>query len=224
MAPLVVFFYGGGWRSGAKQDYEFVAASLTEAGLIVAIPDYRLFPDVRFPVFVEDGALAVASSLAYLSKTGTELSGIYLMGHSAGAHIAAMLAMNEEYLAAHALETGAIEGFIGLSGPYDFLPIEGGYLTEVFPSWNRATSQPINFVTRAAPHTLLIHGTDDTTVDVSNSQNLAAALRDHEVDVMLRTYEGVGHVRVMLGLAKPLKLTTRTLEDSLAFISATSAR
>jgi acetyl esterase/lipase len=217
-APLVVFFYGGGWTSGAKQDYEFVAASLTEAGLIVAIPDYRLFPDVRFPVFVEDGALAVASSLAYLSNNGTKPSGMYLMGHSAGAHIAAMLAMNEEYLAAHSIETGILDGFIGLSGPYDFLPIEGGYLEEVFPNSNRAASQPINFVSEAAPRTLLIHGSDDTTVNVLNSQKLAAALRERAVDVTLKTYEGVGHIKVMLGLARPLDFTTSTLEDSRAFI------
>ena len=222
-APLVVFFYGGGWRSGAKTDYEFVAASLTEAQMIVAIADYRLFPEVRFPAFVEDGAIAVASSLAHLRAQGIEPAGIYLMGHSAGAHIAALLAMNETYLAAHGIDSTNLAGFIGLSGPYDFLPIEGGYLEDVFPRPSRSASQPITFVRSGAPRTLLIHGTGDTTVDVSNSRKLATALRERSVDVTLKTYEGVGHVRVMLGLAKPIRLTASTLEDSRAFIQAASA-
>ena len=220
-APLVVFFYGGSWTSGAKENYEFVAASLTEAGMIVVIPDYRVFPDVQFPAFVEDGALAVAWSLANLSRYGLDHSSVYLMGHSAGAHIAAMLAMNGDYLAAQDIGVDALNGFIGLSGPYDFLPIEGGYLEEVFPIANRATSQPIDFVSPAAPPTLLIHGTGDTTVSISNSRRLAAALREHAVDVTLKTYEDAGHVRVVLGLAGPLEFVSSTLEDSRAFILAT---
>jgi acetyl esterase/lipase len=146
------------------------------------------------------------------------------MGHSAGAHIAAMLAMNGDYLASHDIETDALGGFIGLSGPYDFLPIEGGFLEEVFPPTSRSASQPINFVSPAAPPTLLIHGTGDTTVSIANSRGLAAALRERAVDVTLKTYEGVGHVRIMLGLAKPVDFLARTLEDSRAFILDTSTQ
>ena len=223
-APLVVFFYGGSWTNGDKADYEFVAASLTEAGIIVVIPDYRLFPAVRFPAFVEDGALAVAWSLRNLSSYGVDASSVYVMGHSAGAHIAAMLAMNEDYLAAHDVDTDTLNGFIGLSGPYDFLPIEGEFLQSVFPLTSRAASQPINFVSATAPPTLLIHGTDDTTVSISNSLGLTAALRERAVDVTLKTYEGAGHVRVMLGLAKPIDFLASTLEDSQAFILGTSTQ
>lgn len=222
-APLVVFFYGGGWRGGNKSNYEFVAASLTEMGNVVVIPDYRLFPNVRFPSFVEDGALALAWSLANLPSYGAAPSRVYVMGHSAGAHIAALLAMNEDYLAAHGIETDVLSGFIGLAGPYDFLPIEGGYLETVFPPASRAASQPINFVSAAAPPTLLIHGTDDTTVSISNSRSLADALRENAVDVTLKTYEEAGHVAVMLGLAKPLRFIASTLEDSRDFISTTHA-
>jgi acetyl esterase/lipase len=223
-APLVVFFYGGSWTNGDKADYEFVAASLTEAGIVVVIPNYRLYPAVRFPAFVEDGADAVAWSLANISSYGVNPSSVYVMGHSAGAHIAAMLAMNGDYLASRDIETDALAGFIGLSGPYDFLPIEGGFLEEVFPPTSRSASQPINFVSPAAPPTLLIHGTGDTTVSIANSRGLAAALRERAVDVTLKTYEGVGHVRIMLGLAKPVDFLARTLEDSRAFILDTSTQ
>lgn len=221
-APLVVFFYGGSWTDGDKADYEFVAASLTEAGMIVVIPDYRLYPAVRFPAFVEDGALAVAWSLENIPSFGVAPSSVYVMGHSAGAHIAAMLAMNGDYLAAHDVDADALGGFIGLSGPYDFLPIEGGFLEAVFPPATRDASQPINFVSPAAPPTLLIHGTGDTTVSIANSRSLAAALRERAVDVTLKTYDGTGHVRVMLALAKPIDFVASTLEDSQAFILGTS--
>ncbi len=223
-APVVVFLYGGSWTDGNKADYEFVAASLTEDGVIVVIPDYRLYPGVRFPAFVEDGALAVAWSLANIPRYGVTPSKVYLMGHSAGAHIAAMLALDGDYLAVHDLKPKTIDGFIGLSGPYDFLPIEGGILEDLFPPASRAASQPINFVSAAAPPTLLIHGTADTTVSIANSRGLAAALRAHAVDVTLKTYEGAGHARVMLGLAKPIDFVASTLADSREFILGTTTR
>lgn len=217
-APLVVFFYGGGWRSGDKDNYEFVASSLTEAGITVVIPDYRLYPDVAFPAFVEDAAAAVSWSVRNAERLGVSTNAVFLMGHSAGAHIASLVALDESYLGNESEADVSIRAWIGLSGPYDFLPIEWSYLQEVFPEPNREQSQPVNFVTPDAPPALLIHGTDDSTVRIDNSLSLLGRLQDKGVASRLESYDGVGHVSVMLALAPPLDFLADTLQDSRDFI------
>lgn len=222
-APVVIFFYGGGWRRGAKQNYEFVASSLTQAGYAVAIPDYRLFPDVVFPAFVEDGALAVAWILKNVRNHGGDPDRVFLMGHSAGAHIATLIGLDGRYLAEHGVDVGNIDGLIGLSGPYDFLPIESGYLLDVFPEEHRAASQPVNFVSATAPPALLIHGSDDGVVKAANSERLAAQLSRNGVGVRLRVYDGAGHAVIAAALAPALEFMGDTLEDSRNFLDALSA-
>ena len=222
-APLVVFFYGGGWRSGDKDNYEFVASALTEAGITVIIPDYRLFPDVTFPAFVEDAAAAVSWSVDNAQELGVSTDAVFLMGHSAGAHIASLVALDRSYLARVSETEVSIRAWVGLSGPYDFLPIEWSYLQDVFPEPIREQSQPVNFVSAAAPPALLIHGTDDTTVRIDNSQSLLGRLHGEGVPARLLSYEDVGHVGVMLALAPPLDFLADTLKDSREFILETLA-
>jgi len=217
-APLVVFFYGGGWRNGSKADYEFIASAMTDAGIAVAIPDYRLFPDVSFPAFVEDGAAALAWLVENARDYGIDTNRIFVMGHSAGAHIAACIALDPTYLRANGLERSTITGFIGLSGPYDFLPIESGYLLDVFPASTREQSQPINLVSAAAPPTLLIHGTSDSTVRIANSRKLERRLHAAGVPVEFRAYNGASHARVVMAIAPPLGFLGSTLVDSQAFV------
>ena len=222
-SPVVVFFYGGGWRKGAKENYEFVASSLTESGYAVVIPDYRVFPGVVFPGFVDDGAQAVAWVLNNAAHYDLDPDRVFLMGHSAGAHIAALLSLDQRYLEKHGIEVGRIRALIGLSGPYDFLPIESGYLLDVFPEESRAASQPVNFVTAAAPPTLLIHGEDDDIVNPANSESLAERLSQHGVDVSIRLYDGAGHAKIAVALAPALDFMGDTLEDSRSFLDALSA-
>ena len=217
-SPVVVFFYGNGWRKASKANFEFVASSLTRAGIVVLIPDYRSYPEVAFPVFVEDGARAVAWAGRNLDGLADGQRPLFLMGHSAGAQIAALLALDKHYLD----DVGAppLAGFIGLSGPYDFLPLEPGYMQEVFPEETRPASQPINFVSAQAPRTLLIHGTSDERVLPEHSERLAAALEAEGVPVTLKLYEDTGHARVVVALAPPLQFVADTMADTIDFIES----
>jgi len=219
-APVVVFFYGNGWREAARADFEFVGSALAEDGIIVVVPDYRAYPEVSFPAFVEDGAAAVRWAMDNIDGVADGVRPLYLMGHSAGAHIAAMLSLDPQYLAAVADPPPPLAGFIGLSGPYDFLPLDEGYLQQVFPEDTRPQSQPIEFVSAAAPRTLLVHGTDDKRVLPEHSQRLAQRLEEEGVPVTLRLYDGTGHVRVVAALAPPLQFIADTLDDVVAFIRA----
>ena len=219
-APLIVFFYGGGWRSGSREDYLFVGQALASKGFVVAIPDYRLYPEVRFPTFVEDGALAVAYLLDPEKSPRTVGRKTVLAGHSAGAHTALMLTLNADYLGTLDVDANAaISGAIGLSGPYDFAPIKGERLQKIFaPADPVSTSQPITFARADAPPVLLIHGLSDTTVLLRNSRNLAARLQELGGEVTLIEYPKIGHAPMVGAFAVPLRWLAPTLEDVTAFV------
>lgn len=219
-APLVIFFYGNGWREASKSDFEFVASALTQAGFVVIVPDYRAYPEVTFPAFVEDGAGAVMWAAHNIDGLADDTRPLFLMGHSAGAQIAALLAFDEKYLAGPDGSAPPIAGFLGLAGPYDFLPLDPGYMEEVFPEDSRPQSQPIAFVSARAPRSLLIHGTSDRRVLPEHSERLAAALESAGVPVTSKFYDGAGHARVVAALAPPLQFIADTMADSIAFIEA----
>lgn len=217
-APVVVFFYGGGWKGGARADYRFVAAELASRGVLVVVPDYRVYPEVVFPAFVEDGALAVKWVQDRVAQYGGDTGRIYLMGHSAGAHIAAMLALNRRYLESAGADGNRLAGFIGLAGPYDFLPVTSKTMKRIFGDPAPRSTQPIDFVTAAAPPVLLVTGEDDTTVLPENSRRLAERIRAAGGSASEISYEGVGHARIVGAFSPPLSKGVPVVEDVLRFI------
>lgn len=216
--PVVVFFYGGGWEEGTRADYRFVGAALASRGVLTVIADYRLYPEVVFPTFLDDAALAVKWTQQHAADYAGAPQRLFLMGHSAGAHIAAMLAINEQYLYNAGADPQAIAGLIGLSGPYDFLPLKSPTLKKIFGDPAPRTTQPIDFVTRDAPPALLITGADDDTVNPGNSRRLAAKLEAAGRPVQQRVYAGVGHGRVVAAFAPPLSYGVPVTQDVLRFI------
>jgi acetyl esterase/lipase len=218
--PVVVFFYGGSWQFGNRGDYRFVGQALAARGMLAVIPDYRVYPEARFPTFIEDGAAAVAWVHANAARFGGDPEQIYLMGHSAGAHIAAMLALDNAYLAAAGLGDAALAGLIGLAGPYDFLPLTDPTLQEVFAVPDLAVTQPVNQVTPAAPPAFLATGEDDVTVRPRNTLHLAQALERVGTPVEQRRYASIGHVGIVLALAAPFRWLAPVLDDVARFVGA----
>jgi acetyl esterase/lipase len=218
--PVVVFFYGGRWQSGAREQYAFVAQALASQGFVVVVPDYRLYPQVTFPAFVEDGARAVAWAHQHIARFGGDPRRLHLMGHSAGAHIAMLLTLDAHYLAEQGLGPGALASTVGLGGPYDFLPFTSRDVRALMgpqEGWER--TQPIRFVDGSAPPLLLVHGLGDTTVKPSNALRLAARVREAGGCVQLRLYPEAGHLEPLLGLAAPLRpFTPRVLEPVADFL------
>ena len=211
----VIFFYGGAWETGSKGDYLFVAQALVASGYTVVIPDYRLYPAVRFPAFVDDGARAARWTA---DRVGSDK--VFIMGHSAGAHIALLLAANTPYLATAGVDRMNLGGAIGLSGPYDFLPLKSAKLIEIFGGANKPEIEAITFARAPLPPALLIHGTADTTVYPRNSQNLAAAWRAAGAPVELKLYPDVGHVDVVAAMYGLLSGRAPTRTDVLAWLDA----
>lgn len=209
----VIFFYGGAWDSGSKNDYLFVGQALAARGVTTIIADYRLYPEVTFPAFVEDGARATGWAA---ERVGTDR--LFLMGHSSGAHIALVLAANTPYLATAGVDRMALPGAIGLSGPYDILPLTSRRLQQIFGGADRKETQPITFATAPLPPVLLIHGTADLTVRPANSERLATAWRRAGGRADLKLYPEVDHVDLIAAFSDFLHKRAPTRDDVLAWI------
>ena len=221
-ATLCVFYYGGGWESGAKEAYAFVGAAFAARGIVTVVPDYRVYPEVRFPDFLSDAARAVRWAKDHAAELGADPDRVVLVGHSAGAHIAAMLAMDQHWLNEVGLDPRRdVAGLAGIAGPYDFLPLQSDTLKIIFgPPEQLARTQPINFVTGGEPPTLLITGGFDYSVDPRNSARLAAKLESTGGKVTAINYPGIGHALVLGAVAKPLRFLAPTLRDTSAFIDS----
>lgn len=218
---VVVFFYGGNWNTGTRSQYGFVGKALASRGIMTVVADYRLSPQVAYPVFIEDSAQTVAWTLKHIGQYGGNTGRIFVAGHSAGAYNAAMVALDPRWLAKFGATPAQLKGWIGIAGPYDFLPIVEESIKPAFLFPNTpADSQPIRHVSAFAPPTLLISGTADTVVDpVRNSMRLATDLRNAQVSVQNITFEGIGHGMLVGAFAPLLRLYVPVLDDISNFVS-----
>ncbi len=217
--PLIVFWHGGRWSFGDKNDYRFVGAALAELGYVAVLPDYRHYDQVKLPGFMDDAARAALWAVAHGAEFGADPHRLYLMGHSAGAHMAALVTLDPRYFAAAGQSVPRVAGVIGLSGPYDFLPLLEPDVQDMFgPPPLYPESQPINFVRADAPPMLLLHGLKDDTVWPKNSRNLATALGARGVPVTLRLYPKLGHADTVAALSKAARGRAPTLADIAAFV------
>lgn len=223
-APVIVFFYGGNWVSGKRGDYAFVGRALAARGFVVVVPDYRLYPQVRYPDFLNDAAQAVAWTERNIAGHGGDPKRVFVMGHSAGAYNAAMVALDERWLGRQGIAPGSLRGWIGLAGPYDFLPIQNRTTRPVFDYPDtRPESQPVNHVGAKAPPALLIAARSDDLVDPArNTGGLADKLRAAGVPVRVAYYGGVNHYTLVASLSSSLHGLAPTLDAVQAFVDATA--
>ena len=216
--PVVVFFYGGAWESGDKSSYLFAAEALTSRGYVVVIPNYRLYPEVIFPAYMEDAALAMKWTFDNISRHEGDPANVFVMGHSAGAQLAALVAYDGKYLSQLGIDKRRIKGVVSLAGPLDFLPLTEANLFLIFPESVRAASQPINFIDGKESPSLLLHGEADTRVGIHNSRNLAARITERGGVVETTYYPEMDHVGILLALAAPLRNGKSVLERIAKFI------
>jgi acetyl esterase/lipase len=218
-APVIVFFYGGGWVKGERGHYGFAAKALAARGYVVVVSDYRKVPGVRFPSFVEDGAAAMKWTAANIGRYGGDAQRVAVAGHSAGAYIAVMLALNPRYLASQGIARGFIKAGVGLSGPYDFLPFDSKRSIDAMRQWPRpAETQPVSYISKDAPPLLLVTGTADDTVKPRNAIILAQKLKQAGTPVAFKAYEGLGHEDVVMALSKPFRSKAPVLDDIASFL------
>jgi acetyl esterase/lipase len=219
--PLLIFLHGGRWTHGSRKQYRFVGQAFARHGIAAAVCGYRTWPGVRFPGFVEDAATAIAALQQQAEQLGADPNRIVLCGHSAGAHIAALLVTGTNYLEDAGGSREGIAGMIGMSGPYDFLPIKDEDLLDIFgPNDTHHASQPISFVDGREPSMLLLHGGKDKSVSPRNSKKLAQAVQERGGHAQVVMYPWLNHTRTVGGLATRLTwLLGPVLEDCVGFVN-----
>jgi len=223
-APVVIFFWGGSWQSGNRSTYGFLGRTLASRGLVVVVPDYRTYPAVRYPAFLYDSARAVAWAREHAVDFGGDPARLSLMGHSAGAYNAAMLVADERYLAAVGGNRGWVSAWVGLAGPYDFLPLEDPVLERIFaPAEPPASSQPVSWIDEHVPPTLLVVSEDDPVVDPRNTRRLAERLDRLGVPVEVLRVENLRHVGVVASLSNVFPFDDEVLETVSRFLGHPSA-
>ena len=219
-APVLLFFYGGGWQGGRRGDYLALGQVFASVGIVTAVADYRIYPDVKYPAFVEDAAAALTFLHAHVAEHGGDTSRIFVSGHSAGAYNAVMLASEPAFIEASGGKLDWIAGVIGIAGPYDFLPMEEKEYVDMFHGRNNMDSMPVNHITGPRPPMLLVTGDRDRTVHPRNTQSMAARLRAAGSPVAEIHYPGAGHVGIILSLLAPFRSLTPLRRDMLDFIHA----
>lgn len=223
--PVVVFIYGGSWDSGRRQDYAWVGRALAAQGFLTVVPDYRLVPENPYPDFLADGAAAVRWTRDNAARFGGDGDRIVLMGHSAGAYNAVMLALDRRHLDQAGVPQGAIRGAVGLAGPYDFYPWDAAASRNAFGHWPEPLeTQPVSYARADAPPLLLLHGDADSTVRPRNTSRLAARLAEAGGRATAKIYPGMDHRAAVLALSRPFRGRYPVLEDVVAFVRAETAR
>ena len=222
--PLVVFLYGGSWSMGSRRDYRFAGQALAARGFTVMVPDYRLYPQVRYPDFLTDCAQAVGYALEHARELGADPRRVFLFGHSAGAYNAAMLALDPRWLRAVGHSPDELAGWVGLAGPYDFLPIQDPGVKLVF-DWPGTSpdTQPINHVddiSRPLPAFLGAAPGDEVVRPTRNSLALMEKMTARGTPVTFRSYEHTSHALLVGALSWPLTAIAPVLDDTVAFMRA----
>jgi len=222
-SAVLIFFHGGSWHDGEREGYGFLGRAFAARGFVTVIADYRKAPSVRFPAFVQDTASAIAWVHANIAKHDGDADRIFVMGHSAGAHIAMMTALDPQWLAANNLAPNVIKGVIGLAGPYDFLPLTTDSSKIALGQWPDLTeTQPITFARADAPPLLLLTGDKDTVVKPRNSKILSETIQALGGQQQLRIYSDVDHADIIMAVARPFRQKAPVVSDVVNFIKAQS--
>lgn len=221
--PVVIFWYGGSWQEGSKSDYRFVGTALAKLGFVAVLPDYRLYPQVLFPLFDEDGARAIAWVEQHAQEFGGDPQRIVLMGHSAGGHTAAFLAFNHAFLQRFGARSSNIVGLIGLSGPYVLVPDSDALRAAFAPPFGEKDWQPIRFVDSHSPPTLLLHGLADKEVLPRETIELHDALLQKNVRVEMHLFPHRGHADTVAPFALLLRWRTPVVQEVAAFVRSVAA-
>lgn len=215
---VIIFFYGGCWgacTTYTKKNYHFVAQALTSKDYMVVIPDYRRYPEVLFPAIMDDAVAVVNWVNKNLKSDTVKNEQIFLMGHSAGGHIAAMLTVNEAYLGDKLHQN--IAGFIGLSAPYDFI-FDRPYLPKLFNNIAYEDTQPSTFVEGDEPPLLLLYGNQDKEVYLRNIVNMTKKVKLKKGQVEPHIYDGVNHVDILTALSIPMRWRYDVIKDIEIFL------
>lgn len=219
--PVIVFVHGGSWMNGSKDDYLFLGESLTKAGYITVVINYRLAPEHLYPDFVQDTALALKWVYANIGQYGGNPNKLIVMGHSAGGFNAVEAVDNQRWLQEAGVPVQAIKAVVGIAGPYSY-DFRTDSTRSAFPA-NATPEQvmPSYHVRLDAPPHLLLVGSNDKRVHPRNAEALVQALQQKNIPVQLETIQGASHLSIMAAMATRLSWYKSTRQVVLDYLNKT---
>jgi acetyl esterase/lipase len=197
--PIVVFIHGGGWHGGEKESYRDPALRVASHGYLCASIDYRLSGEAPFPAALEDCKCAVRWLRAHAADCGGDPEHVAAWGHSAGGHLAAMVALTPGRFEGDGGWPGfssAIRCALCYSTPYDLAALEqhlGIALTQFLADGGTERASPMTYVSPAAVPFLICHGDQDDLVPVEQSDRFVAAMRAAGAPAKYTRLRGAGH-------------------------------
>lgn len=218
-APVVIFFHGGGWQTGRRQEYGFVGRALASRGFLTVVAGYRLAPQIRYPAFLEDAAEATCWAVERAAALGGDPTRLAFVGHSAGGYIALQLGLDTRYLRQAGVEPAHVRAVAGLSGPYSFLPLRTPATLATFSAaQDLEDTQPVNHARPDAPAALLIHGGRDTAVSAGQSVRMGRALEAAGARAEVRIHQDLTHTDTVLALSRPFRRKAPILDEVAGFL------
>lgn len=213
-SPIIVFIHGGSWDSGSKDIYKFFAEGFTSEGYDVAVPNYRLFPEIIFPDMLHDTAKAVA----YLSNLFSNRK-VVLIGHSAGGYNALMVSMNKHYLKEQGISVcSLISGVVSISSPTGVYELKKEPLVTIFPDRFKYNDAPMAYVDNATPSLLVINGLADKVVDPQNAIILSEKVNKRGGQSVLKLYPDTNHTQAVQVMSRYFDDNISLKSDILNFI------
>ncbi|MCX6620855.1 MAG: alpha/beta hydrolase fold domain-containing protein, partial [Acidobacteria bacterium] len=197
-APVMIFLHGGAWRSGDRGLYTALGNRYAHEGIVTVIPSYRLAPADPHPAQVEDAAAAVAWAMKNLAKYGGDPKRVFLAGHSAGGHLAALLALDPKWLGKHGLTPSAFRGVIPMSGVYQIEGLERVFGTDAEV---KRQASPLTHVHAGAPSFLITYCQWDYPFLPAQAEQFQAALEKAGTSARVVYIPGLNHITEMLNIA-----------------------
>ena len=210
--PVLFFVHGGAWTLGDKVGTRNVGLTFSQQGIGVVSVNYRLFPGAHYPEFAEDVAAAFAWTVKHIADYGGDPEKIFVAGHSAGAHLASLIATNKRFLRPYDLSPEDILGVIGISGVYR---LRAGMFPRIFTTdpQVRRDASPYHHVDSSTPPFLLLYADVDMAPAASQVQDMAQALTDAKVPIRLVTVPHRNHGTILGMIGNTGDPTTTEMMD-----------
>jgi len=210
--PVLFFVHGGSWRAGDRSLYGSVGDRFAREGIAVAVPSYRLMPQNAHPAQIEDLAAAFNWVYRNIAQRGGDPARIYLVGHSAGAHLAALLALDGKYLNKFTLPRSSIRGVVAISGIFDVSKLET-FVTapDAADASARRDASPIAHAHSGAPHFTVTYCQWDSFGFPKQARDFTLTLKKNFVPARLLYVPGENHISEVLSLVQDHSLLADTV-------------
>jgi acetyl esterase/lipase len=197
--PTLFFIHGGGWTGGSRSGFDRIGRTFARNGVGFVSTGYRLSPKVKHPAHIEDVAKGFAWTVANIAKYGGNAGAIFVSGHSAGGHLAALLATDDDYLKAEKLAVSNIKGVIPVSGVFVVSPRQKNIFGEDAEVCKKASPQ--NHVRDGLPPFLILYADSELGALGKQAEAFAPALKEHKVEATIAMQKDRTHGSIMMKMS-----------------------